>query len=244
MDDRIAVITGVSRGLGESLAACLLERGFLVIGVGRGAAKRLASPRFRLAIADLSDTAALPAIAERLFTELAAHAASQRVLVNNAAVAGPIGTVGSLVARETAESIAINLTAPLMLANAFVRAFHGLAGDRRVINVSSGAATQPVPGVAVYCAGKAALEMMTAAMAAEAATSGVVSIAVRPGLVDTPMQAHVRSQPRERLPVVDMFKEFHASGQLVAPDVTARRIVERLVVAPTDNGRVYSYAEL
>jgi hypothetical protein len=46
------------------------------------------------------------------------------------------------------------------------------------------------------------------------------------------------------LPSVDLFKEFHASGKLVPPDVVARKIVERLVAAPVEHGRTYSYAEL
>ena len=41
-----------------------------------------------------------------------------------------------------------------------------------------------------------------------------------------------------------MFKEFYASGSLVPPDVVARKIVSRLVVAPVEHGRTYRYAEL
>jgi hypothetical protein len=41
-----------------------------------------------------------------------------------------------------------------------------------------------------------------------------------------------------------MFKAFHTGGELVPPDVTAARIVERLVLGPVENGRVYAYADL
>jgi NAD(P)-dependent dehydrogenase (short-subunit alcohol dehydrogenase family) len=242
MGEAVAVVTGVSRGLGESLAFVLMRRGFDVVGVGRQAASRLASPHFRLVNADLQDISALAVTADALFAEIAVAAPQRVVLINNAAVAGPVGLVGSLDEREVAASIAIDFTAPLLLANAFVHAFRAKPGDRRLINVSSGAAVQALPGTAVYCAGKAALEMATRCIAAE--NSGIVAIAVRPGIIDTPMQQYVRSQPRERLPVVDVFKEFHAGGQLVPPDVTATKIVDRLVLGPVEAGRIYSYAEL
>jgi hypothetical protein len=67
---------------------------------------------------------------------------------------------------------------------------------------------------------------------------------VRPGIIDTAMQAFARTQSRTTLPSVDLFKGFHENGQLVPPDVVARKIVDRLVVAPVENGRTYSYAEL
>ena len=54
----------------------------------------------------------------------------------------------------------------------------------------------------------------------------------------------MREQPGERLPSVAMFRDFHAAGRLVAPDVAAARIVERLVLGEVEHGRTYSYAEL
>jgi hypothetical protein len=41
-----------------------------------------------------------------------------------------------------------------------------------------------------------------------------------------------------------MFRDFHASGQLVPPDVVAGKIVDRLVLGEVENGRSYSYKEL
>jgi NAD(P)-dependent dehydrogenase (short-subunit alcohol dehydrogenase family) len=244
MADRAAIVTGVSKGLGESLAANLLERGFTVVGIGRSAAKRLASPAFRLVTADLADTAALPAVVDPLFAALAARRYASMVLINNAAAVGPTGTVGDLPADETASSLAVNLVAPTIVANAFVRAFRDADGDRRVINVSSGAAAGPIAGGGIYSIAKAGIEMLTMAIAAEQPPGGVVAITVRPGIIDTPMQAQMRSQPAAKLPSVAMFQQFHESGQLVPPDVTAAKIVDRLVLGPADAGRVYRYQEL
>lgn len=244
MAERCAVVTGVSKGLGEALAANLLDRGFDVVGLGRGAATRLTSPNFRLVSADLSVISALPAIVEPMFATLAARRPASIVLINNAAVAGPAGTVGDLAPDEIASSLAVNLVAPALVANAFVRAFRDSQGDRRLLNVSSGAAAGPVAGGGVYSIAKAGLEMLTMSIAAEQGTVGIVAITIRPGIIDTPMQALMRSQPVTKLPAVAMFRAFHASGQLVPPDVTAAKIVDRLVLGPVEAGRIYRYQEL
>jgi benzil reductase ((S)-benzoin forming) len=96
----------------------------------------------------------------------------------------------------------------------------------------------------LYCIAKAGLEMLTRTLAAEHASPRFRAISLRPGVMDTTMQSFARTQPNERLPSVDLFKGFHAGGQLVAPDVVARKTVDRLVLAPVDHGRTYSYAEL
>ena len=244
MAERIAVVTGVSKGLGAALASTLLERGFDVVGVGRSAAANLTSRGFRLVTADLADVGALAPILATLFDELKAQRPTAIAVINNAAVAGPAGTIGAVDANEALASLAVNLAAPIVVADAFVRAFAGVAGERRLVNVSSGAAARAIPGGGVYCIGKAGLEMLTQVVAAEHGASGLQCITIRPGIIDTPMQVYMRSQTRERLPSVDMFAGFHASGQLVPPAVAAAKIVDRLVVGAVENGRTYSYAEL
>lgn len=244
MVDRCVVVTGVSKGLGESIAANLVSRGFNVIGIGRSSAARLAGGGFRLLAADLGDLEALPAHVEGLFDELAGRRLASIAVVNNAAVAGPAGTFGQLDADEVEASLAVNLVAPMIIANAFVRAFRLVAADRRLINVSSGAAVSPIPGGGVYNVAKAGLEMLTSAIAAEQPAGGLCAITIRPGIIDTPMQVFMRSQTAERLPSLGMFEGFHRNRQLVPPDVVAAKIVDRLVVGPVENGRIYSYAEL
>ena len=244
MADRCAVVTGVSKGLGEAIAASLISRDFDVVGIGRSAAPRLSSNAFRLVAADFADLESLPARMDQLFDELATRRLASIAVINNAAVAGPAGTIGQLDADEAAASLAVNLAAPLIVANAFLRAFRLVAADRRLINVSSGAAVNAIPGGGVYCIAKAGLEMLATVLAAEQPASGLRAITIRPGIIDTPMQVFMRSQPAERLPSLGMFQAFHQNRQLVPPDAVAAKIVDRLVVGPIDNGRIYNYAEL
>ncbi|MGE5737767.1 MAG: SDR family NAD(P)-dependent oxidoreductase, partial [Betaproteobacteria bacterium] len=128
--------------------------------------------------------------------------------------------------------------------NLFCSAFRDDAVERRIINVSSGAAQSTLPGEALYCVAKAGLEMLTRSLADEIRSPRFAAITLRPGIIDTPMQAFARSQPRTVLPSVDLFKGFHAGGQLQPPHVVARKVVDRLVLAPVENGRTYTYAEL
>ena len=138
----------------------------------------------------------------------------------------------------------MNLAAPIALANLFCQVFADDASERRIINVSSGAAGNTMPGVSNYCVAKAGLEMLTRALAAERHDERFRAITVRPGIIDTGMQEQMRSQPSDVLPVVALFEGFHKGGQLVPPDTTASVIVEKLVVAPVEHGRTYTYQEL
>jgi len=240
----VAIVTGVSRGLGESLAAALLARGFAVTGVGRTSAERLTGERYRFVRCDLGDVAALEPTLAPVFGEIAAAGPRSVCLINNAAVAGPVGALGTLDVAGLAESLAVNLVAPLALVNLFCRAFSNGATPSLVINVSSGAAQNPLGGSAPYSIAKAGLEMLTRQIAAEQKAPAFRAISVRPGIIDTGMQAYMRSLPREKYANVEMFREFHASGQLVPPDVVAAKIVDRLVLGDVENGRCYSYKEL
>jgi NAD(P)-dependent dehydrogenase (short-subunit alcohol dehydrogenase family) len=239
---RVACVTGVSRGLGAALAAELVARNFEVVGLGRSAHASLAGPRFRLVSTDLADLAQLDAIAASAFAAIAAQSPAFAVLINNAATAAPAGLLGTLAAAEIAHAFAVNLVAPVILANAFVRALAGRV-PARVIDVSSGSAVNPLSGTVAYCAAKAGLEMASKVGAAEA-PAGVDFVVIRPGIIDTPMQEFVRSRSPDALPAVGMFREWHASGALQSPEDTARRIVERVVLGEQVSGAVLRYQEL
>jgi benzil reductase ((S)-benzoin forming) len=241
---KLAIVTGVSRGLGAALAHALLERDWNVIGVGRTAAAGLGGDAFRFVACDLADCKQLRSSVGPLIRDPVFAAASRACLINNAAVAGPAGLVGMLDDNEVASSLAVNLLAPTLLSNLFVDAFRGSAAAPRIINVSSGAAQSALSGGGLYSIAKAGLEMLTLSIAAETPQSGVDAISLRPGIIATDMQVFMRSQPRERLPSVDMFRDFHTSGQLVEADVVAAKVIPRLVEGPVENGRMYRYADL
>ena len=241
---RAAIVTGVSRGLGESLAHGLLEQGFSVLGIGRTSAARLAGPNYRFAAYDFAEPARVDVALQASFAELAAKHPSYVCLINNAAVGTPVGVHGKLDASAIAESLAVNLTSPVALCDLFCRVFADEAVERRIINISSGAAGNAMPGMANYCIAKAGLEMLTRMLAAEQRDERFRAITVRPGIIDTGMQEYMRSRPKEVLPGVALFEGFHKGGQLVPPDTTAGVIVAKTVVVPVEHGRTYTYQEL
>jgi benzil reductase ((S)-benzoin forming) len=116
--------------------------------------------------------------------------------------------------------------------------------QRRVINVSSGAAETALPGEAAYCVAKAGIEMLTRTLAAEQKASGFRAITLRPGVMDTDMQAFTHSQSLETLPNVEMFQAFYREGRLVPPAMVAKKVVDRLILGDVEHGRTYTYPDL
>jgi len=242
--DRIAIVTGVSRGLGEALALDLLGRGWRVLGVGRHDSPRLAHAAYEFARCDLANAASIDATLAQPFAQAAQRRPRAAALVSNAALAGPVGVFGRVGGGDLVDALTVNLTAPVVLANLFCRTFTDAACDRRIVNVSSGAAERTIAGIGPYSVAKAGLEMLTRAIAADHGASSLRAITLRPGIIDTQMQVDARSHSRDVFPSVDLFQGFHASGQLVAPAVVAQKAIDRLLESPVESGRTYNYAEL
>jgi NAD(P)-dependent dehydrogenase (short-subunit alcohol dehydrogenase family) len=93
-----------------------------------------------------------------------------------------------------------------------------------VVNVSSGAAVSPVPGWSAYSTAKAAINMLTRALAEE--TPEIVSLALRPGVVDTAMQAAIREKGRQacRPSVTSALCKYHERGELLPPERPGRAL--------------------
>jgi benzil reductase ((S)-benzoin forming) len=241
---KTAIVTGVSRGLGEALARALLAGGFAVTGIGRASGAALIGAHYRFVACDLADTINIEAALTPAFRAIADARPEFLCLINNAATAGPVGTIGSLEGEALAASMAANLVAPIAVANLFCRMFVAPAQVRRIINVSSGAADSPLPGGGPYSIAKAGLEMLTRQLAAEHDAATFRAITVRPGVIDTDMQTFMRSQTPDTLPSIDLFKGFHREHRLVAPDTVAGKIVDKLVLSDVEQGHTYNYREL
>lgn len=224
-----AIVTGHTRGLGAALAELLLARGIRVLGLGRGTNAALAA-RHAAALSqttlDLSDTAALErwlaADALRRFTAEARCV----LLFNNAGTVEPIAPCGAQAADAIARAVALNIAAPLMLANAVAsQAAASPAAERRIVHVSSGAARNAYAGWSVYCATKAALDHHARAVALDA-PQAVHICSVAPGVVDTDMQATIRSTAPHQFPSRERFEQLKQNGQLATPEAAARQLID------------------
>ena len=224
MSDRLALVTGTSSGIGAALARELLAHGWQVIGVAR---RPVQLPRgYRHLALDLADAgAAAPAIERELGARLGERNWERLGLINNAAAA-PAGRVEALDAGELARAFALNVAMPLWLMGLALR-LRPAKTALRIVNVSSGAAHRAVPGLAAYCASKAALRLAGMTVAAE--TEGDIAIySYEPGVVDTEMQRAAREMPLEAFPSGAMFRQYHAEGRLAPPEAPAADIVKFL----------------
>ncbi len=184
--NRVALVTGGGRGIGEAVARRLAREGLrvAVLGRQRDELQRVAEAVDGLAVAcDLTD----PAATEAALAAVADALGPVEVLVNNA------GLAESLPFEKTTDAVweramALNVTAPMRLCRALVPAM-ARRGYGRVVNVASNAGLRGYAYTAAYCASKHALVGLTRALAVEFASKGVSVNAVCPGFVDTEMSA-------------------------------------------------------
>jgi NAD(P)-dependent dehydrogenase (short-subunit alcohol dehydrogenase family) len=192
--NRSALITGASRGLGLATAVAFAREGADLWLVGREraalaeAAARVAAVRLSVTqtisqhAVDVSNSAAMdPVIHQWLAARASVH-----VLVNNAAVQGPIGEVGATDWHTWRAALEIDLIAPIRLCH--LVAPHMRAARRgKIINVSGGGATAARPRFSAYATAKCGLVRFSETLAAELAGSSVDVNSVAPGTMNTRM---------------------------------------------------------
>lgn len=218
------LITGASQGLGRALAEAILARpDTQVLGISRHAT--IEHPRYQHQPLDLSDIEAVAHNLSKIF--LPRPDAQSLTLINNAGTLGEIGYVGELPNEHFQFVFDLNVVAPAMLMNTFLSAYGGQTSiSRTVLNISSGAAQRPVDGWAAYCASKAALNALaeTAQKEQDLRGSGVRVWALAPGVVDTAMQAHIRTAEAEQFSERERFAGLHTQGQLQSASAVAQQI--------------------
>lgn len=224
-----AIVTGHTRGLGAALAKLLLARGIRVLGLGRGTHPALAARHaaaFAQTVLDLSDTAAIERwLATHALRDFTADAGCV-LLFNNAGTVEPIAPCGAQPADAIARAVALNVAAPLMLANAVASpAAAQPDAERRIAHISSGAARNAYAGWSIYCATKAALDHHARAVAFDA-PHGVRICSVAPGVVDTDMQATIRATGDAQFPLRERFEQLKQNGQLATPEAAAQQLID------------------
>jgi benzil reductase ((S)-benzoin forming) len=216
------IVTGASRGLGLALTEILAGNpDNQVFALARGADSSV--PGTPIAV-DLADSAALEKACDRIDAAIGGKRFDKAVLINNAGVVAPVAPLEETDARELERNLVVNLIAPMLLMRRFLVATDGLASVRRIINISSGAGRRPIFGWSAYCSAKAGLDMASRVVALEAQARGrpVEVVSLAPGVIDTEMQAHVRSRPVEAFADVERFRRMKEEGELrSAGDVAA-----------------------
>ena len=217
---RLFVITGASRGIGAALAAQAVAAGHRVLAIARGPC-----PHGDGLELDLGEPRLIEQILPARLAGYRNDGLEGAVLVNNAATIEPIGSDWS--ADAALAHVALNLVAPMVLARVFLGSFADLAIDKRIVNISSGAATRAFDGWSLYGASKAGLDQFTRCLALEQARAPHPAdvVAVGPGVVDTGMQARIRAADPADFPLRPVFDELQAEGRLADPQQVAARLL-------------------
>ena len=231
---RLAIVTGTSSGIGEKVARQLLQREWDVIGIARRTVA-IDAPDYTHSSLDLADVARLiPRLEAQVGSLVRDRGLTRLALVNNAADVALLGQMDQLEPTGMLQAYAVNTVAPVLLMGWVLRT----APPRlpvRIVNVSSGAGVEPLPGLGAYGSTKAALRLAGMVLAAEldlrvaGGTPRDATIwSYEPGVVATPMQEAVRNSTTETVPIVQVFKDLSAQGQLRPADGPATEIVSYL----------------
>ena len=238
------LITGTSSGLGAALATALCAPNHHLIGIARRSNPALAAQAARTDAKyseyqfDLTDLAALPALAQIICEKIAPQAGDSLYLINNAGLIAPLKRAEDAPPATVLDNIAVNLAAPMLLTSAFLKAFQDFAGEKRIVNISSGAGRNALPAWSAYCAAKAGIDRFTQAVALEQASARhpATLVAYAPGVLDTAMQEEIRASRAEDFPLVGKFIGFKEKGALRSCEEVAAAVIELLNQPELENG--------
>jgi NAD(P)-dependent dehydrogenase (short-subunit alcohol dehydrogenase family) len=221
---RVALVTGATSGIGRAAAMALADAGWQVYGSGRNEARGRElegelEGRGRFLPADL----AAPGAPQSLVDDVLQRADGLDLLVNNAALYSQ-ETVAGLAEDSYDELMAVNLRAAVLLAGAAVRAMRERGGGV-VINVSSEAGLVAVAGQVAYNLSKAALVMLTKAIAVDHAREGIRAVTICPGTTRTPLVDGAIARAPDPAEHERMLGASRPLGRLGKPEEIAAAIV-------------------
>lgn len=217
--NKVAWITGSSRGIGEALVLNLLNDGFKVIGLSRN--NEIEHPHYTFHEIDLTDLKAVKAF------EFKNSGAEVNLLVNNAGMIGDIAPIGQMDNEMIERMHIVNTIAPQILCNNFLASFQENKGHFHIINISSGAGKNAIESWAPYCSSKAALDLFSETLAAELKWMEMENWsvhAIAPGVVDTKMQVEIRSSDEAKFPHKSRFVGLKENQELASPELVASKL--------------------
>lgn len=218
--NKVAYVTGSSRGIGKALVQVLIDNGYYVIGLAR--TNDFDHPNYEFKSIDFSNT-------QNVKDYVFQHQGESTLLVNNAGAIGEINAIGEVPNQTIENVININTIAPQILMNNFIRSFKAEAGSFHILNISSGAAQKPISSWATYCASKAALDLFSETVAEELEWKQMANWKIHacaPGVVDTEMQVEIRSADESSFQHVNNFKAYKKNNELFTPKYVATKLME------------------
>lgn len=231
------IITGTSRGIGEAMAQELMSEEHTVYCISRSTNQKLAQSAKERGFAvklfsfDLNDIAGIGPLFEGIFQEIRNSPAVEAIyLINNAGMLSPVAPIQQNSAEDIIENVSINLLAPMVTTSNFTRHTQGWAIDKRIMNISSASAKYLLPSQSCYSTSKAGLDTFSKSIHLEQSGKEYpVKIAsVYPGMIDTALQAEIRTTDKADFPYVEQFVQLAQEGKLKTPEATAKQLITLL----------------
>jgi 3-oxoacyl-[acyl-carrier protein] reductase len=203
---RSAIITGANQGLGRAIATDFVRARASVLLVARGAELLRQTERELAALATLpgqgvhslpgdvsrpESCGAIVRYAREVLPDLT-------ILVNNAGIYGPMGLLEEVDWGAWVEAIQVNLFGTVLMCRAVIPHFRG-RGYGKIINLSGGGATAPLPRISAYAAAKAAVVRLTETLAVELRDAHVDVNAIAPGALNTRLLDEVLAAGPEKV---------------------------------------------
>jgi NAD(P)-dependent dehydrogenase (short-subunit alcohol dehydrogenase family) len=245
---RAAIITGASQGLGLAIARAFVEAGASVVLCARNP-DRLEQARLEVMSLATAGQQVLafpadvskPAEVDRLVA--AANAAFPRldILVNNAGIYGPKGLLEETDWDEWVRAIEINLLGPVLMCRAVLAQFKSQRYGK-IVQLSGGGATNPLPRISAYAASKAAVVRLVETLAEEVQPWGIDVNAIAPGALNTRMLTETLEAGPERVGQAFYERAVKQKAQGGAPLEQGARLAVFLASAASDGltGRLLS----
>lgn len=219
---KLFIITGANRGLGHALVTHALRENANVITVSRAVAA------FSKQVTQIQhDLSSLQGLEQKL-RAVVDLSASEVILINNAAVLGPVGKITSNSDQDIQLSLTVNLQAPILLTKLVMQLFDS-SRKRCIVNISSGAAFVPIEAWGMYCTTKAGLKMFSENLRFDFQNDHNLRVLnFSPGVMDTGMQEQIRSLDEKTFSRVGEFRNFKSEGTLLTPDFVAKKLLNYL----------------
>lgn len=202
---RGAIITGANQGLGKAIAEAYVRAGAHVLLVARNEQKLVEATQEVAALAtgtqrvvsmsgDVGDPATTQSVVARALEQLP----SFDVLVNNAGIYGPMGPIEDVNWDDWIDAMRINLFGTVLMCRAAIPHLRSKSYGK-IVNLSGGGATAPLPRISAYAASKAAVVRLTETFAEELRDANVDVNAIAPGALNTRLLKQVLEAGREKV---------------------------------------------
>lgn len=232
------LITGTSRGIGESLANQLIDKNHHLICISRTTNQRIIDLaqerdcRIDYFNFDLTNIGEIDQLFEDIFRQIELNSNDEAIyLINNAAMLTPVSPIERIETDKIIENIHLNLLAPMIITANYLKRTQDMNVDKRILNISSASAKYLLPSQSCYSTAKAGLDSFTKSIDIEQklVTYPAKVVAVYPGMIDTHLQSEIRSVSNDLFPYVNEFIRFSEEGKLQTPEYTAHKLIEILL---------------